>query len=165
MPDRAEQKRHRQYIHRRHEVADQRHIGAIEVDRACASLLDGSLSLAELARMEDRDLVTAAAALRDQAAHVAQRLYGRIIFALGIGDTEFPRDRARRACRQEQRDHECNGPRKAGAVVHRQLHPLMMMSMAGAKGSTEFSRTGRIMAILPALPISSIVRFEGLFGL
>src|SRR3979411_868101 len=43
------------------------------------------------------DLVAAAAALGDQAAHVLQRLDGRIVLALGIGGAKFPRDLALRA--------------------------------------------------------------------
>ena len=81
-------------------VPDQRHIGAIEIDRAGAGLLDGFLFLAELARMEHADLVPAAAAFLDQAAHEAQRLDGRIVFALGIGGAKFARKNARRGRRQ-----------------------------------------------------------------
>ena len=95
MLDRAKQERHRQHVHRRHEGSDQRDIGAIEIDGADAGLFDGFLFLAELARMEHLDLVAAAAALRDQAAHVAQRLDGRIILVLGIGGAKFARERAR----------------------------------------------------------------------
>ena len=96
MLDRTEQKRHCQHIHRRHEVADQRYIGAVDIDRADTGLLDGFLFLAELARMKHPHPVTATAALGDQAPHVAQRLHSRIFFALGIGDTKFPRNRTRR---------------------------------------------------------------------
>ena len=108
MLDGAKQKRHREHIHRRHEGPDQRHVGAIEVDRAGPGLLDGLLFLAELARMKDPDLVAAAGALGDQAAHVAQRLYGRIVLALGIGGAKFARDRARRDRRQKQRDNDAS---------------------------------------------------------
>src|SRR5450759_226838 len=157
----AKQKRHRQHIHRRHESPDQRHIGAIEIDGAGAGLLDGFLFLAELARMKDPDLVTAAAALRDQAAHVAQRLYGRIILALGIGGAKFPRDRARRERRQKQRNDDCCGPRTVGAAaVHRHLPSLMMVSLAGKKGSMLFSRSLREMAILTAPLTPSIGRCD-----
>src|SRR6202022_1932168 len=154
----AKQKRHRQHVHRRHERPDQRHVGTVEIDRAGAGLLDGFLFLAELARMKHSDLVAAAAALGDQAAHVSQRLDGRIVLALGIGGAKFPRVRARRDRRQKQRDNDCYGPRKVGAAVHRQLHPLMMMSMVGKKGSMQFSRSPRDMAILPAPLASSMVR-------
>src|SRR5260370_41615493 len=57
------------------------------------------------------------------AAHVAQRLYGRIVLAPGIGGAKFTRDRAHRDRRQKQRNDECYGPRKVGAAVHRQLSP------------------------------------------
>ena len=104
-------------------VADQRHIGAIEIDGAGAGLLDGFLFLAELAGMEHPDLVPAAAALRDQAAHEAQRLHGRIVLGLGIGGAEFARKRARRRRRQQQRGNEHHGPLKVGAAGHRQHLP------------------------------------------
>src|SRR3979411_892938 len=102
------------------------------------------------------DLVAAAAALGDQAAHALQRLDGGIVLALGIGGAKFPRDRARRDRRQKQRDNDCYGPRKVGAAVHRKLHPFMMMSRAGQKGSMELNRR-RDTGILPAPLASSIV--------
>ena len=82
------------------------HVGAVEIDGADAGLLDGFLFLAELARMKDPDLEAVAAALRDHAAHETQRLYGRIVLALGIGGAKFPRHRARRDRRQKQRDND-----------------------------------------------------------
>ena len=75
--------------------------------------------------MEHLELVPAAAALRDQAAHVTQRLDGWIILVLGIGGAEFARKRARRD-RTEQRDDKRDGPRKAGAAIHRQQYPLVI---------------------------------------
>ena len=158
----AKQKRHRQHVRRRHEGSDQRYVDAIEVDGAGAGLFDGLLFFAELMRMKDPDLVAAPGAICDQAAHVAQRLYGRIFLILGIGGAKFARDRARRDRRQKQRHDDCYGPRKAGAAVHRQLHPLMM-SMAGKKGSMQFSRSRRKLAILSASLTSSIVRCDRSF--
>ena len=137
MLDRAEQERHRQHIHRRHEVPDQRDIGAIEIDRTGAGLLDRLLFLAQLARMENADMQSSAAAFLHQAAHIAQRLDGRIVLALGIGGAKFARQHARRRQRQQQRNDEGQGPRKVGAV-HRQRLPLVMVSAAGGKGSTAF---------------------------
>src|SRR5216683_179319 len=65
-----------------------------------------------------------------------------------IAGTKFPCDRARPDRRQKQRDDRCDGPRKVGAAVHRQLHPLMMVSAKGRKGSTRFYRSLRGIAIL-----------------
>ena len=124
MLDRAEQEWHCQHIHRRHEVPDQRHIGAIEIDRAGAGLLDRLLFLAKLARMKNADLQPSAAAFRNQATHEAQRLDGRIVFILGIGRAKFARKNARRRHHQQQRNNEGQGPRKVGAV-HRQRLPLI----------------------------------------
>src|SRR5216684_3447701 len=115
---------------------------------AGAGLFDGFLFLAELPRMEHPDLVAAAAALRDHAAHIAQCLDGRIILVLAVGGAKFPCDSARPDRRQKQRDDRCDGPRKIGAAVHGQLHPLMMVSAKGRKGSTRFYRSLRGIAIL-----------------
>ena len=52
--------------------------------------------------MKHPDLMTAIAALRDQTAHVTQRLDGWVIFALGVGGTEFPRPCTGRDRRQKQ---------------------------------------------------------------
>ena len=116
MLDGAKQQRHRQHILRQPEIPDQRDIGPIAIDGPGAGLL---------------------AALRDHAADLAQRLDGRIILVLGSSRAKYTRDCARRGRRQKQRANECYGPRKAGAAVHRQLHSLMMVSMAGKKGSMQ----------------------------
>src|ERR1700733_11800819 len=90
--------------------------------------------------MKHPDLVTAAAALRDQTAHVTQRLDGRIIVALGVGGAELPCPRAGCDHRQKQaNDHDC-GPPNAGVAVHWHFIPPVMMSMVGKKGSTQASR-------------------------
>ena len=95
MLDGAEQKRHRQHIHRRHDGSDQCDVGAVEIDRSDPGLLQRFFLLAELVGMEHLDLMAAAAALRDQAAHVVQRLDGRIILVLGIGRPKFARGNTR----------------------------------------------------------------------
>src|SRR5579863_5702046 len=122
MFDGAEQKWHSQYIHCGHEGSDQRYVGAIEIDGAGAGLFDRFLFLAELARMKYADLQAAAGFFLDQAAHVAQRLYGWIILALGIGGAKFPRQSVRRDGRQNQPNDGCC-LRKVGAAIHRQLPP------------------------------------------
>jgi len=104
-------------------------------------LFDRFLFLAELARMKYADLQAAAGLFLDQAAHEAQRLYGRIILALGIGGAKFPRQGVRRDGRQKQPNGERCCPRKIGATIHRQLDPLLMKSMAGKKGSMIFGRS------------------------
>ena len=103
--------------------------------------------------MEHPDLVPAAGALRDQARPCSAAPDGRIIFALGIGGAKFPRDALVETAVNRQRDNECDGPRKVGAAVHRQTHPLMMMSMAAkerfkggdSKVLGEFSRPRRTL--------------------
>src|SRR5262245_25168605 len=50
--DGTEQEWQRQHVHRRHDIADQRHIGAVEVDGAGAGLLEGFLFLAEQMRVK-----------------------------------------------------------------------------------------------------------------
>jgi hypothetical protein len=75
--------------------------------------------------VENTDLQPSAAAFRNQAAHEAQRLYCRVVFALGIGGAKFARENARRRRHhQQQRNNEGHGPRKVGAV-HRQRLPLV----------------------------------------
>ena len=64
------------------------------------------------------------------------------VFARCIGGVKSPRDITRRDRRQRQRDNERYGPRKAGAAVHWQNHPLMMMSAVGKKGSTRLADAG-----------------------
>ncbi|MET3304634.1 hypothetical protein ABIF53_005649 [Bradyrhizobium japonicum] len=108
--DGPEQERHGEHVHRRDEIADQRHIGPVEVDRAGPGLLDGLLLLAELAGMKNLDLVPAAGALGDQRAHVAQRLDGRVILGLGVGGAKFTRNGARRANGEQKRDENHPGP-------------------------------------------------------
>jgi hypothetical protein len=95
MLDRTEQKRHRQHIHRRDHGADQCDVGTVEINRTDPGLLEGFLFLAELARMEDLDVVAAPGALRHQAAHVEQRLNGRVSLVLGIGGAKFARESTR----------------------------------------------------------------------
>jgi len=124
MLDRTEQKRHRQHIHCRDHGPDQCNVGTVEVDGADPGLLEGFLFLAELARVEHLDLVAAAGALRDQAAHVEQRLHGWVFLVLGIGRTKFARESARCGGRQKQRDNKRYGPRKVGAAVHGQQIPF-----------------------------------------
>src|SRR6266403_2633155 len=168
MIDGTKQKRHREHIHCRHESSDQRHIGTIEIDGADAGLFNGFLFLAELARMKNPELVTSSAALLAQAAHVSQRLYGWIVFALGVGDAKLTRHGGRRDRRRTQRDNDGDDryvPRKVGAAIHGQLHPLLMMSMDGKKGSTLSGRSRRETAIVPAPAASSMVRCEGLCGM
>ncbi|MEY9135299.1 hypothetical protein ABIE79_006766 [Bradyrhizobium diazoefficiens] len=108
--DGPEQERHGEHVHRRDEIADQRHIGPVEVDRAGPGLLDGLLLLAELAGMKNLDLVLAAGALGDQRTHVAQRLDGRVILGLGVGGAKFTRNGARRANGEQKRDENHPGP-------------------------------------------------------
>ncbi|MGY3122771.1 hypothetical protein ACVWXQ_006708 [Bradyrhizobium sp. S3.14.4] len=124
MLDGPEQERHGEHVHRRDEVADQRHIGPVKVDRADPGLLDGLLLFAELTGMEHLDLVPAAGALGNQRAHVAQRLDGRVILGLGVGGAEFARSCARRADREQKRDEDQPGPREFGTVQHWHTQPL-----------------------------------------
>ena len=113
MVDRAKQERQRQHVHDRHEAADRRHVGAVEVDRADPGLLDGLLFLAELAGMEHPDLVLAAALFGDQAAHVTQRLHRRIILGLGIGGAKFARQRGGRDAKRNSPAHRADrAPRR-----------------------------------------------------
>jgi hypothetical protein len=65
---------------------------SIALIRLCSS---ASFFLAELAGMEHPVLVTATAEFRDHAAHVAQRLYGRIVLVPGIGGAKFARRNTR----------------------------------------------------------------------
>jgi len=106
MLDGPEQKRHRQHIRRRDESSDQRHVGAVEIDGADARLLDGFLFFAELARMEHAYLQPAARTFLDEAAHIAKRLNGRIVFALSVGGAKFARENARgRDCTKQRDNH------------------------------------------------------------
>jgi hypothetical protein len=41
--------------------------------------------------MEDANVVAGAGSLLDLTGHEQQRLHGRVVFRLGIGDTEFAR--------------------------------------------------------------------------
>src|ERR1700739_2636472 len=94
--------------------------------------------------MKHPDLMTAVAALRDQTAHVTQRLYGRIIFALGVGGAEFPRPCTGRDRRQKQPTSQYCGPPNAGAAIHWQPRPPVMVSATGKKGSSQFGRSSTI---------------------
>ncbi len=138
----AKQERHRQHVHRRHEIPDQRHIGTVEVDGADAGLLDGLPFLAELARVKYPDLQPSAAVLRDQARHVAQRLDRRIVLGLGIGGAEFARGRARRGRRQKQRNDEGSRSAKDGRGCTQSLSPYDGVG-AGAKRFNGFRRDAR----------------------
>src|ERR1700758_5518062 len=90
--------------------------------------------------MKHPDLMMAGAALRDQTAHVTQRLDGWIILALGVSGAEFPRPCAGRDRRQKQPNEQHCSPPNAGAAVHRQLRPPVMVSVTGKKGSPQFGR-------------------------
>ena len=121
------------HVHRRNEVADQRHVGPVEVDRTGPGLLDGLLFLAELAGVEHLDLVAAAAALGDQRAHVAQRLDGRVILGLGIGGAKFACNGARRTDGKQKRDDDHSGPREFGTAQHWHTQPLSGGVYGGSK--------------------------------
>lgn len=121
----------------RDEIADQGHVGPVEVDRAGPGLFDGLLFLAELTGVKHLDLVAAAAALGDQGAHVAQRLDGRVILGLGVGGAKFARAGARRPDGEHKRDVDHPGPREFGTAQHWHTNPSVVKSMAGAKGSMQ----------------------------
>ncbi len=55
--------------------------------------------------MEDADAMAAAGPLFDQAGHEHQRLHGRIVFRLGIGDAEFARGRRRDEADRRRKQH------------------------------------------------------------
>jgi len=61
--------------------------------------------------------------LRNQAAHVKQRLDGRVFLVSGYRGHEFARESARCGRRQKQRDNKRYGPRKVGAAVHGNKSP------------------------------------------
>ena len=82
----------------------------------------------------------AGAALRDHTAHVTQRLDRWIIFGLGIGGAKFPRPCAGRDRHRKQSNEQYCGPPNAGAAVHWQLRPPVMVSVTGEKGSTKLAR-------------------------
>jgi hypothetical protein len=81
--------------------------------------------------------------------------------APGIDGAISARNGARRNCRK-QRDEDCNGPRKAGAVVHGQLHSSGFKSMAEGKGSTRNGRkAGEINPSCQRPPTASMLRCDG----
>src|SRR5580704_3800271 len=84
--------------------------------------------------------MAAGAVLRDQTAHVTHRLDGWIIFALGVGGAKFPRPCAGRDRHQKQSNEQHCGPPNAGAAVHWQLRPPVMVSVRGKKGSRKLTR-------------------------
>src|ERR1700709_2386263 len=84
------------------------------------------------------DLVAAAAAFRDQAAHVARRLDGRIILVPGVGGAKFARENACRGGCQTQRDNKFDSPRKVSAAVHWQRFLLSVESAGGTKRFNAF---------------------------
>ncbi len=86
---RAEQEGQGEHIGGRDQRADRRHIGAIEIDRTHPGLLDCLFLFAELAGMEYLDTVAATGALLDQAGHIEQRLHGRVVRRLGVGDPKI----------------------------------------------------------------------------
>src|SRR5258708_22208822 len=106
----------------------------------------------------------AAAVPRAQAAHVMQRVAGGITLALGVGGTKSAGARARRNRHEKQRNNEGYGPRKVGAAVHRQLHPLMMMSAEDRKGSMHLSAVagGRGTILTAAAIVNGVLRPAGL---
>ena len=104
MIERAEQERQREHVRRRNQRSDRRDIGAIEIDGADPRLFDGVFLFPELARMEHANAVATRGALLDQAGPEHERLHGRIIFRLGIGDAEFAPGCERR-CRQDGEAH------------------------------------------------------------
>src|ERR1041385_4147599 len=137
--------RHRQHVHRRHVIADQRAVGTVEVDRAGAGLFDGLLFLAELPGLENADLVAAAAAFRDHPPHQAQRLNGWIVLGLGVSGAELTGGSRHGRHRPRQRSQDDYNPLNR-AAGHRQ-HPPEMESLFRTKGSSQSSRMETGMAI------------------
>ena len=89
--DRAEQEGQGERVGDGDERAERPDIGAVDVDRAGAGLLDGFLLFAELAGMEDPHPVAPVGALLDQAAHVFERPNRRVVGRLGVGGAKFAR--------------------------------------------------------------------------
>ena len=110
MVDRAEQERLRQDAQHRRNVADRRHIDAVEVDGADAGLLDGLAFFAELPGMEHPDALASAGAFRHQLVHVEERLDGGVAFFLDVGGAELAGAKSvQRPCQRERR-HGRAGP-------------------------------------------------------
>ena len=114
MVDRAEQERLRKDAQGRRIVPDRRHIDAIEVDGADASLRDGLAFLAELPGMENPDAVTPLGSFRHQFVHVKQGLDGGIALLLDVGGPKLPGGRPVKRSREPK-------PRQGSAAPHRQI--------------------------------------------
>jgi len=99
--------------------------------------------------MEHPDLVAAAAALRDHAAHIAQCLDGRIILVLAVGGAKFPCDRASSRPPPKTARRPVRWSAKGRRGCTQATASLMMVSAKGRKGSTRFYRSRRGIAILP----------------
>ena len=144
MLDRAEQEGQRKRVGDGNERAERPHIGAVDVDRAGARLLDGLLLLAELARMEDPDPVAPVGALLDQAAHVFERPHGRVVGRLGVGGAKLARhgvahdDGRQPAAREDadgedesRRDHGQGGKRGGDGRGSRTFHRRIISAGGG----------------------------------
>ncbi len=85
--------------------------------------------------------MAAAGALRNQDAHVAQRLNGRIILGLGVGGAKFARKQLpSRTWRAKARQKPLRSAEFRHGSNTGTLNPLVMESMAGAKGSIQSIR-------------------------